>query len=256
MNSDETRSLYQCPVCFDYAMPPVRQCSNGHIVCENCKIKLNICPTCRERYDIEITNLILSKTCVGIQFPCRYKDDGCEEMFSAQEKRNHEKNDCMYMPVKCPTPRTECHFEGKIDETIRHINAHHGDIPTITGSESQFVIQKELGEMDVWAFKMNAHNQLFLAVFEITERKLVGTLRAFTHNTEASKFSHQILMRKGHYTTGWRSRCKPISRDHESIVKKGECFIMGPENLKHFEEDSKYNLKICISKKNSMESTD
>lgn len=45
-NSD-LASLFECPVCFDYALPPITQCQSGHIVCQPCKQKLNICPTCR-----------------------------------------------------------------------------------------------------------------------------------------------------------------------------------------------------------------
>lgn len=45
-NSD-LASLFECPVCFDYALPPITQCQSGHIVCQACKQKLNMCPTCR-----------------------------------------------------------------------------------------------------------------------------------------------------------------------------------------------------------------
>jgi len=41
----------ECPVCIEKLMPPTRilQCSNGHLICEDCVSKANIidCPTCR-----------------------------------------------------------------------------------------------------------------------------------------------------------------------------------------------------------------
>ncbi len=40
-------SLFECPVCFDYALPPILQCQSGHIVCSQCRQKLSSCPTCR-----------------------------------------------------------------------------------------------------------------------------------------------------------------------------------------------------------------
>ncbi|THD23858.1 E3 ubiquitin-protein ligase [Fasciola hepatica] len=40
-------SLFECPVCMDYALPPILQCQSGHIVCASCRSKLSSCPTCR-----------------------------------------------------------------------------------------------------------------------------------------------------------------------------------------------------------------
>lgn len=40
-------SLFECPVCFDYVLPPILQCQSGHLVCSNCRPKLSCCPTCR-----------------------------------------------------------------------------------------------------------------------------------------------------------------------------------------------------------------
>jgi len=41
----------ECPVCIEKLMPPTRimQCSNGHLICEDCVSKANVidCPTCR-----------------------------------------------------------------------------------------------------------------------------------------------------------------------------------------------------------------
>lgn len=31
-NSD-LASLFECPVCFDYVLPPILQCQSGHLVC-------------------------------------------------------------------------------------------------------------------------------------------------------------------------------------------------------------------------------
>lgn len=40
-------SLFECPVCFDYVLPPIFQCQAGHLACSNCRPKLTCCPTCR-----------------------------------------------------------------------------------------------------------------------------------------------------------------------------------------------------------------
>lgn len=45
--SADLASLFECPVCFDYVLPPILQCQSGHLVCSSCRPKLTCCPTCR-----------------------------------------------------------------------------------------------------------------------------------------------------------------------------------------------------------------
>ncbi|KAG8147895.1 hypothetical protein E2320_022991 [Naja naja] len=40
----ELTSLFECPVCFDYVLPPILQCQAGHLVCNQCRQKLSCCP--------------------------------------------------------------------------------------------------------------------------------------------------------------------------------------------------------------------
>ena len=46
-NNMDLVSLFECPVCMDFALPPILQCQSGHIVCASCRTKLSSCPTCR-----------------------------------------------------------------------------------------------------------------------------------------------------------------------------------------------------------------
>ena len=67
--SADLASIFECPVCFgikivqasaiinktngfffffsEYVLPPILQCPSGHLVCSNCRPKLQCCPTCR-----------------------------------------------------------------------------------------------------------------------------------------------------------------------------------------------------------------
>ena len=37
---------YDCPYCMEKLYPPVFQCPNGHLFCEDCIDKYDRCPTC------------------------------------------------------------------------------------------------------------------------------------------------------------------------------------------------------------------
>lgn len=60
--SADLASFFECPVCFDYVLPPILQCQSGHLVCSSCRSKLTCCPTCRGSLG-NIRNLAMEKVC-------------------------------------------------------------------------------------------------------------------------------------------------------------------------------------------------
>lgn len=44
---EKLTAIFECPVCLEYILPPIWQCKGGHLVCSNCRPKLNNCPKCR-----------------------------------------------------------------------------------------------------------------------------------------------------------------------------------------------------------------
>ena len=85
----ELLSLFECPVCFEYALPPILQCQSGHIVCSNCRPKLTCCPSCRSPLG-NIRNLSMEKLANSLQFPCKYLVNGCMESLLHDKKYEHE----------------------------------------------------------------------------------------------------------------------------------------------------------------------
>merc|ERR1711953_399640 len=59
--NQDLASLFECPVCFDYVLPPILQCHAGHLVCSSCRPKLTCCPTCRGQLGGNIRNLAMEK---------------------------------------------------------------------------------------------------------------------------------------------------------------------------------------------------
>ncbi len=90
-------NLFECPVCFDYALPPILQCQSGHIVCSQCRQKLSSCPTCRGPLG-NIRNLGMEKVADTIVFPCKYQTNGCLLSLMHKHKLEHE-DSCDFRPV-------------------------------------------------------------------------------------------------------------------------------------------------------------
>lgn len=71
--SAELTALFECPVCFDYVLPPILQCQAGHLVCNQCRQKLSCCPTCRGPLTPSIRNLAMEKVASTLPFPCKVR---------------------------------------------------------------------------------------------------------------------------------------------------------------------------------------
>lgn len=78
-------SLFECPVCFDYVLPPILQCQSGHLVCSSCRPKLTCCPTCRGPLG-NIRNLAMEKVAGNVMFPCKHSATGCGATLVHTEK--------------------------------------------------------------------------------------------------------------------------------------------------------------------------
>ena len=45
--TNHVQDVLECPACLETPRaPPIYQCERGHIVCNNCRPKLQNCPTC------------------------------------------------------------------------------------------------------------------------------------------------------------------------------------------------------------------
>ena len=44
---DDLLTMLECPICLDVAVrPPIYQCPEGHLLCEDCNARLVDCPQC------------------------------------------------------------------------------------------------------------------------------------------------------------------------------------------------------------------
>lgn len=247
MDIRDMRKLFECPVCEDSVVPPVTQCKNGHIICESCRGRVETCPVCRVRYDGHIVNLTLAHVSERIAFQCKFKEDGCEVLLKANQKRKHEEHECLYIPIKCPAPDAACHYTGKVNEIFNHLNVHHSDIAVSNGSELKVTIQRVRLHSNIWTFMMNCFDQHFLAVFKLTDAftavvYLIGSKR------DASNYLYQIQLQKGQTKTGWQATTMSISENFDNVRYRGECLIIEDATMEHFKDNESYNMEMEIKK--------
>jgi len=127
IESDQVLNQLECPVCYDYIIPPVKQCIKGHLICSSCfqKLKPATCPTCRSDLSQE-RNLAVEKIAYLLKYPCRYSLSGCKQFFLLPQKDFHERN-CQYLLVKCPfmIKNGKCKYNGTLKNTEDHLKTDH-----------------------------------------------------------------------------------------------------------------------------------
>ena len=127
IESEEVLNQLECPVCYDYIIPPVKQCVKGHLVCSSCFQKLtpSTCPTCRSGLSQE-RNFAVEKIAYLLKYPCRYYISGCKEIVLLPKKDFHERN-CQYIFVKCPfmIKNGKCKYNGTLKNTEDHLKKDH-----------------------------------------------------------------------------------------------------------------------------------
>ena len=99
---EKVQKIVECPIC--YTMPrtlPVASCNRGHLVCENCRANVHLCPLCRSSLYNNFTNAVAGSIIEIAVHKCRFQVFGCETQGSIQEIEMHEKN-CSERTVHCP----------------------------------------------------------------------------------------------------------------------------------------------------------
>lgn len=85
---------FQCPICTEYMYPPIHECLRGHAFCKKCSEKLNNCPQCRSLI-FYTENSLLQQLQEKLDFPCKFKENGCNFFSRINELKSHEMK-CSY----------------------------------------------------------------------------------------------------------------------------------------------------------------
>jgi len=65
---DDINRFLECPVCYEVPIePPIYQCVNGHMICGDCKLRIQRCPQCSQ--PVKERLLFLERMLDQIPFP-------------------------------------------------------------------------------------------------------------------------------------------------------------------------------------------
>ncbi|XP_037368605.1 E3 ubiquitin-protein ligase SIAH1A-like [Talpa occidentalis] len=250
--NNDLASLFECPVCFDYALPPILQCQSGHLVCHDCRPKLSRCPTCRGPLG-SIRNLAMEKVANSVLFPCKYSPFGCEVALPPQERGEHEES-CDYRLYPCPCPGSACKWQGRMDSIMSHLVQEHKCITTLQGEDIVFLATdiSLSGAID-WVMMQSCFGFHFMLVLEKQEKYnghqqffaivlLIGTRK------QAENFTYRLELSGSERRLTWEAKPKSIHEGIETALMKSDCLIFDTNVAQLFAESDNLGINVTISK--------
>lgn len=247
-------SLLECPVCFGYMMPPIMQCSRGHLICSQCRNKLNVCPVCRVPMS-NIRNLAMEKVGSKLIFPCKHACYGCRARLSYADKKSHEE-DCEYRPYFCPYPDEKCVWQGALKDVYKHFVSTHQNVITMEGTDIIFLATNvnQVGALD-WTMIQSCHGRHFLLSLEKVQLgegcqqyfaacRMIGTMR------DAADFDYFISLEANNRTLKWKSKPRSI-RESFVTYTNADFLVLNKSTVELFSEDGNLALNIIIKKSNN-----
>ncbi|XP_032736093.1 E3 ubiquitin-protein ligase SIAH1A-like [Lontra canadensis] len=248
-NSD-LASLFECPVCFDYVLPPILQCHGGHLVCSTCRPKLSCCPTCRGPL-ASIRNLAMEKVANSVLFPCKYAATGCRLASRHTEKAEHEEM-CEFRPYVCPCPGALCKWQGSLEAVMPHLMHQHESITTLQGEDIVFLATdiNLPGAVD-WVMTQSCFGVHFMLVLEKQEKfnghqffaivQLIGT------HKQAENFAYRLELNGHRHRLTWEATPRSIHEGIATAIRNSDCLVFDTRMAQLFAENGNLGINVTIS---------
>ena len=88
----------ECPVCLSTMLSPIRQCANGHTLCDACSATVDKCPICRLDGRPSMRCLALEQMACSLSIGCPH--EGCARTEAYSSIGEHAKR-CSFRPLTC-----------------------------------------------------------------------------------------------------------------------------------------------------------
>jgi len=243
-------SFFECPVCFDYVLPPIYQCQAGHLVCSVCRPKLNCCPTCRGPLG-NIRNLAMEKVANTVFFPCKYSASGCATLLLHTEKTDHEET-CEYRPYVCPCPGASCKWQGSLEQVMPHLMVSHKSITTLQGEDIVFLATdiNLPGAVD-WVMMQSCFGHHFMLVLEKQDKnegqQFFAIVQLIGSRKQAEKFAYRLELNGHRRRLTWEATPRSIHEGVASAILNSDCLVFDTSIAQLFAENGNLGINVTIS---------
>lgn len=109
-------NIAKCAVCLESVRQEMVQCHNGHLICFDCKVDMQTCPTCRGKFSHARPCQFISQVIEILPIRCKHRN--CPKVLKSND--DHEKY-CGFQFAECKW----CSWEGTSSEIRLHCESAH-----------------------------------------------------------------------------------------------------------------------------------
>lgn len=232
-SQDAILSCLECPVCSENPMlPPIRQCVNGHVLCNLCSSRCEACPQCRA-HPTNIRNLALEKMAAGLVLRCANFAEGCHVEVKYAEVQKHGAT-CEFNRILCPSALQgmllcEEMLRMRPQSLLEHLERKHqiqvmGDASAASGG--CIVEQTELWGTEVSPMAdtlVSAHGAHFLIRFGGADGHFYSMVQCLDTTTRSRQFDYRIRISQGRLAVQWDSPTQSVSLAPAALLRERLC---------------------------------
>jgi hypothetical protein len=225
-------SELECPVCYEYMVPPICLCKSGHSICKNCRPKMAHCPTCRQEFTNIRCQSLEKLSSIQRVTPCPYQKYGCKEMISADDKTDHRKV-CPYgahsCPFRCPMKLTRKYLTS-------HIKQDHKGMFRKCNERTEIIKIENYNVTKVYSEVIIAHEDVFLSTIRVVNATWYFLLQYVGPEQDLGTYSYKFCLDKTGYDAAFvkiRHWCRSIYQDVSEIYRRCKCIMLPADVICH-----------------------
>lgn len=238
----------ECPICTNYMSPPIRQCSTGHSLCEQCRKRLPMCPQCKGPFT-DSRNITLEGLAVKLKYPCMNKTSGCEAQLAYNEREVHELN-CPHKGVKCAMEK--CGWFGNISDIAAHwASKKMTSKPYHTNNMCHTKMKSESFYVNI----IEAYDNLFWFKCKLTKNKIYWAVQLIgPENDKEERFFYEIEIFKNNRKKKrivLSDYCQSLQMENVQLFKDGGCISISTDMVDGFLTDEQvldYHMRVNRTK--------
>ncbi|KAG6551431.1 hypothetical protein Mapa_007077 [Marchantia paleacea] len=183
--------ILDCNICMEPLNPPIFQCTNGHIACTECCVKMSgICPSCSKPVG-KIRCLAIEKLIESLQMSCKHAEYGCTKVISFTKKKNHEIS-CPCAPFTCPV--ASCGFSNLVETFPLHFQEVHQVRTQEFSYGGWFTVMLAPSDINVL---LKADDMLFLLHCEKSTLGNIVYVTLFGATLQEDQYSYHLEVKNG-----------------------------------------------------------
>ncbi|CAG9854821.1 unnamed protein product [Phyllotreta striolata] len=249
------REELTCPACFNFMAPPIKMCTRGHSVCNDCLHRVTICPKCRGTMSA-CRNFALESIHSKIVVPCKYQAMGCEYECLGESMGKHQAF-CNYTKTICPFANYDnCKWKDALVNLRLHLLEKHANNFYVRDKQ-KFVSQK-FANIQAYHYifaVMYYFEHFFRITWECSE--VTGLTRWAVYlmgsPEDAKKYAYKLEFTRGHLVEpnaiplSYKSVCDSMPQKSRDLFKDHSGFYIHKSELdKYCTNNGNLHYKITI----------